>query len=228
MNLYKEFFYKISYGMDNVTDSQPNYLQIDIYANPDLYLREYSVEDILGDSSQEQLILHLKSYIDLDRKVREHWTINTKTTQSPVDFFLEKKNEKDYGYIFSKKHLKSPINNLDEILDIVIKDYQNQKVQEMPHYLVRKYHAQKSVIADHLKKIHNSLEKSLLDKTAKYIKTNGLIGIDIPIEYKKEKDDYFSVPFYLATPEYISKLKLNKSLNESLQEKPKKSLKVKI
>ena len=70
MSLYKELFFKVSYGLDNVSDSQPNYFQVEIYANPDIYLNEYYVKDESGDSSKKQLILHLKSYINLNAKAR--------------------------------------------------------------------------------------------------------------------------------------------------------------
>lgn len=228
MSLYKEFFYKVSYGLDSVTDAQPNYLQVEIYANPDICLNEYCVKDESDDSSKQHLILHLKSYIALEKKIKQHWTINTVLLESTSEFFNAKKNEKDYGYIFAKKHIKSHVKDINEILNIVLKEYSNNKpnTQQMAGYLARNYHAQKGGIEQYLKNSSASLEKTLIDKELKFIKTYGAVGIDVPIDYKKET--YFSVPFYLAIPQYLSKLQLNKSLNFQLKEKQVKSLKIKI
>ena len=228
MSLYKELFFKVSYGLDNVSDSQPNYFQVEIYANPDIYLNEYYVKDESGDSSKKQLILHLKSYINLNAKARQNWTVNTVLSDSTSEFFNAKRNEKDYGYIFAKKHIKSPIKDINEMLSIVLKEYSNNKpnTQKMESYLDRTYHAQKGVIEQHLKNSSASLEKTLIEKELKFIKTYGAVGIDVPIAYKKET--YFSVPFYLAIPQYLSKLQLSKSLNFQLKEKQVKSLKIKI
>lgn len=67
MNLYKDFFYTVMYGLDTLTDAKPNYLQIEIYANPDTYLNEYNVEG-LSENSKEQIMLRAWAYIDLDRR----------------------------------------------------------------------------------------------------------------------------------------------------------------
>lgn len=114
-------------------------------------------------------------------------------------------------------------------MSLALRDFQNSKnnTQEMSHTLSRTYHRNKKTIFDMVKLLPPLLEKTIETKTKDYIKKFGTVGLDIPYVYKDDKY-HTSVPFYLATPEYLSKLKFQKILTQQLEEKKSTIMKIKI
>ena len=215
-NLYPDYFYLAQYDLDTVSDSQPNFFKILIWANTGIELNNFNIVDDSKEFMDKKLCSFIIANLELEKKDKAKFNFTLNTVLYDDDF----KNFTQKLFQNSKRKQVNIVegfsNDSKNELWAIIEDVKSKVLLNIDNDISLKDYLKETYSNDkiYILKALPTLNRAEFEKAAEKIEIlNKEKGLSIPLVLEEYTN---FVPFNLSNEKVLSRVKMSLNLNKNL------------